>query len=77
MEQIPVINMQKTGENIRSLRLKAGLTVRDLQQVFGFNAPQAIYKWECGASLPTVDNLVILSSALHVKLDGILVCDKQ
>ncbi len=76
MKQTPVINMQKTGENIRSLRIRAGLSVRDIQQVFGFSAPQAIYKWESGTSLPTVDNLVILSSVLHVKVDRILVCDK-
>ena len=76
MKQTPVINMQKTGENIRSLRISAGLSVRDLQQIFGFSAPQAIYKWESGASLPTVDNPVILSSVLHVKVDRILVCDK-
>ena len=39
------------------LRLEQGLTVRDVQVFFGFEEPQAIYKWQSGKSLPTVDNL--------------------
>lgn len=59
---MPTIDLLGTGENIIRLREKAGLTVRDLQNVFGFATPQAIYKWQNGAALPTVDNLVILAA---------------
>ena len=45
MEQMPTINMVKTGENILKLRIKHGLSVKDLQDIFGFATPQAIYKW--------------------------------
>ena len=69
----PVIDLPATGENITRLRLARGLTVRDLQQFFGFEAPQAIYKWQHGASLPTVDNLVALSVIFSVPIDSILV----
>ena len=55
------------------LRFAAGLSVRDIQRVFGFATPQAIYKWLHGASLPTIDNLVILAAILHVTLDEIIV----
>ena len=71
---LPVIDPARTGMNILSLRRRAGLSVRDLQRIFGFSSPQAIYKWQKGEALPTVDNLVILADALRVRIDDILVC---
>lgn len=59
--------------NIRRLRQTKGLSVRDLQQFFGFEEPQAIYKWQRGQSLPTVDNLYALSALLDVPMNDILV----
>ena len=70
---IPTIDMVRTGQNINRLRKAAGVTVRDLQDVFGFATPQAIYKWQHGAALPTIDNLVVLAAVLGVKIDDILV----
>ena len=71
----PTINLTRTGANIIRLRKAAGLTVHDLQMVFGFNSPQAIYKWQNGAALPTVDNLIVLAALLHVRIDDILITD--
>jgi transcriptional regulator with XRE-family HTH domain len=65
--------MVKTGQNIIRLRKAKGLTVKDLQTVFGFETPQAIYKWQHGTALPSVDNLVILAALLEVPVDEILV----
>lgn len=76
MFQMPVINMGATGMNIALLRKKAGLSVRDLQEVFGFATPQAIYKWQHGAALPTVDNLAVLAAVFGTSIDAILVFDK-
>ena len=59
----PTIDLMRTGANIVRLRKAAGLTVHDLQMVFGFNSPQAIYKWQNGAALPTVDSQLRLSAA--------------
>lgn len=73
MLSIPAIDMIKTGENISILRNKAGLSVKDLQDIFGFGTPQAIYKWQRGIALPTIDNLVVLASVLGVRMDEILV----
>ena len=73
MMSIPTIDMLRTGQNINRLRKKAGISVRDLQDVFGFGTPQAIYKWQHGAALPTIDNLVVLAAVLGVKIDDILV----
>ena len=73
MANLPVIDMVKTGQNIGRLRKQAGLSVRDLQDIFGFATPQAIYKWQQGAALPTLDNLVVLAAVLQVRMDDILV----
>ena len=71
----PVIDPAATGRNIMRLRLEQGLTVRDVQVFFGFEEPQAIYKWQHGDSLPTVYNLVALAAIFAVPIDAILVTD--
>ncbi len=71
--QMPAIDMIATGRNILRLRKEAGLTVRDLQEIFGFTTPQAIYKWQHGTALPTIDNLVILAVVFQVPIDRILI----
>ena len=73
MNCIPVIDLTATGINITRMRISAGLTVRDLQDVFGFSTPQAIYKWQRGTALPTVDNLVVLAVLFGVTIDEILI----
>ena len=70
---LPTINMIRTGKNINRLRKQANLSVKDLQNIFGFATPQAIYKWQQGAALPSIDNLVVLAAVLQVSLDDILV----
>lgn len=73
MQQIPTINMVDTGQNIVKLRKQNGLSVKDLQVIFGFATPQAIYKWQHGKALPSVDNLIILARLFHVHIEDILV----
>ncbi len=73
MVTIPTIDMVRTGKNIETLRIKNGMSVKDIQKIFGFVTPQAIYKWQHGTSLPTVDNLVILSMVFHVSIEEILI----
>lgn len=70
---IPTIDMIGTGQNICRLRLEAGISVKELQDIFGFSTPQAIYKWQHGTALPTIDNLIVLAAVLGVKVDDILV----
>lgn len=69
----PTIDLQATGSNILRLRQARGLSVRDLQRYFGFEEPQAIYKWQWGQTLPSVDNLFALSVLLGVPMNEILV----
>lgn len=75
MVTIPAIDMVATGENITRLREGAGFTVKDLQSIFGFATPQAIYKWQHGTAMPTIDNLVVLAALFDVHIDEILVID--
>lgn len=75
MFTIPTINMVATGRNITRLRETAGFSVRDLQEVFGFATPQAIYKWQHGTAMPTIDNLVVLAAVFGVTMDDIVVID--
>lgn len=73
--KIPVINLPMTGAKIDLLRKKANLSVKDIQKIFGFESPQAIYKWIHGRNLPTVDNLIILAEIFNVTVDDILSID--
>lgn len=74
---IPAIDMVATGRNIMKLRKAAGLSVREIQNIFGFTTPQAIYKWQHGTAMPTIDNLVVLAAVLDVTIDEILVDTKR
>lgn len=73
MSNIPTINMVMTGQNIINLRTNAGMSVKDLQDIFGFTTPQAIYKWQHGTALPTIDNMVVLAAVFQVTIDDILI----
>lgn len=76
MKKLPVIDMDATGKNIEAMRKAAGLSVKDIQRLLGFNSPQAIYKWQRGQSLPSIDNLVALACVLGVGLDDIVIYRK-
>ena len=75
MRGIPYINTVATGQNIDHLRIASGMSVKDMQAVFGFATPQAIYKWIHGTSMPTIDNLVILAAMFDVTMDEIVAVD--
>jgi len=70
---LPTIDMPATGNNILTMRRNAGLSVQDLQNIFGFSTPQAIYKWQRGDTMPTLDNLVVLASVFNTTMDAIVV----
>ena len=73
MGALPAIDMIATGNNIVRMRQQNGLSVQDLQNIFGFSTPQAIYKWQRGTSMPTLDNLVVLASVFDTTMDAIIV----
>lgn len=70
---VPVVDLKLTGQNIAVLREQSGISVRELQAMLGFATPQAIYKWQRGETLPTVENLAALAFILGVAVEDILV----
>ena len=74
---MPTIDMAATGLRIKELRDKAGMSTKDIAEVFGFQNPTAVFKWMKGTSLPTVDNLVILADLFGVTIEDILVIRKN
>ena len=72
----PTIDLKATGERIRELRKEKHLTVRNISDYMGFNEPQAVYKWQRGDALPTVDNLFALSVLFETPMDNIIVRER-
>lgn len=68
----PVIDLENTGLQIKKLRKISGFSVRDLQTIFGFEYPQAVYAWEQGKNIPSIDNLLVLSKLFGVPVEEIV-----
>ena len=77
MFTLPTIDTVGTGIRILELRKKAGLSVKDLQMMLGLATPNAIYKWQNGAAMPTLDNLIVLAVIFNVPIDDIIVIDNK
>lgn len=73
----PTINVEATGARIKKLRKEKGLKVSELSEFMGFSEPQAVYKWQRGETLPSVDNLFALSKILETSIEDILVGDDE
>ena len=73
----PVLNLEETGKRIKALRRERHMKVEDISNFMGFESPQAVYKWQSGKSMPTVDNLFALSVLFRVPVDAILVGDRS
>lgn len=68
----PIIDTISTGRNIRRLRLKQDITVRDIQEYLDLDTPRSVYKWQSGECLPSIENLLGLSILLKVPINDIL-----
>ncbi len=69
------ISQKETGRRIRQMTADRGYSVKDIQEPMAFENPQAVYKWMSGKSLPSLDNLIILSRILNTSIESILVID--
>lgn len=72
MTEFPVINPIAIGARIRELRIARHFTVEQIRDYLGLESTQAIYKWQRGDSLPTIDNLYALSVLFGTTVDYIL-----
>ena len=72
------IDLEATGNNIKHLREDAGLSVKKLADIFEFETVQTIYNWQKGRSLPSLENLFLLSSLFNKDInDIVLLKNKQ
>lgn len=72
----PVIQIEKTGKRLRNMRKENGIRVAAVCEYMGGISEQAVYKWERGACLPTIDNLLALSHLYHVHMEDLLVYEE-
>ncbi len=71
----PQIDLKKTGNWIRTLCRYKGVSVKDIQDCLHISSNQAIYEWFNGHTLPSVNNLLALSSLLDISMNNLLVDD--
>ena len=72
LDHRPVLSLEETGSNIKKLRMGKGISVKELQGLLGFDNPQAIYNWERGRNMPSIDNLLVLSEIFGVSINEIV-----
>ena len=70
------IDKTKTGQQIRLLMEKRGVTVKDVRDALSLACVQSVYHWLDGQSMPKLDNLYALSDLLRVPMD-MLVCGNR
>ena len=68
----PKINVEETGENIRRLMDKRGITAKDVQNYLELASVQSVYYWLNGTNLPSIDNMYALSELFNVPIDEIV-----
>ena len=69
----PVLDLEATGTQIKTIMKLKGVTPRQLQLIMDFPYVQTIYNWFAGQNMPTLDNLVVLAQILGVTMDDIVV----
>ena len=72
----PNIDLQRTGQKMKSMMESAGYTPRKIQEYLHLSCVQPIYRWYKGVILPSVDHLFMLSELLDVHMEDFLVKKK-
>ena len=72
MNQSSVLDRDKTGENLKKLIQKSGMTYDHIADYLNLNTARVVYDWINGFKLPKIEHLVMLSKLLNVKLEDIL-----
>ena len=73
----PVVDLERTGQNIKRIMQLKGLSVKDVQDFLELSTPQSIYHWFDGRNLPTIDNLYALSELFQLPVDAMLVGNRK
>lgn len=70
-----VIDNIATGARIKELLKEKGITPQDVQRELELECPQSVYAWisDKRKSIPSLDNMVLLSILLDTPIEEILV----
>lgn len=71
-----MFNTQVLAANIKMYRKAKGISQCTLASVLSVS-PQSVSKWECGISVPDIENLCMISEILGVSLDVLLSHSKE
>ncbi len=66
-----MFDIMTMAENIKTYRNKRGLNQYEFAEKLGIS-PQAVSKWECGQSCPSIENLCVISEILDVSIDTLI-----
>lgn len=66
-----MFSSQALSANIKTYRKAKGMSQNALAKVLSIS-PQSVSKWECGASVPDIENLCMIADVLGVSLDILL-----
>lgn len=64
--------MYKFGEKLRALRIRSGLTLKELAGTLGFVAHGYLSEIECGKKKPTVELIIKVADYFGVTTDELL-----
>ena len=71
----PIINIEATAAKIKECRIRSGYSVREIQAILNFSSPEAIYSWEKGKYIPSIDNMIVIAELYGVSIDDFIVRD--
>ena len=66
------LDMLMTGKVIGNMIRKQGYSIRQIQEKLKLSCPQPIYRWMSGQTLPSLDNLYMLSGILGMHMEDLL-----
>lgn len=64
--------MQRFGEKLRSLRLRQGMSIRELTSALGYTGHGYIYDIETGKKKPNVEFVLRVANLFHVTTDQLI-----
>lgn len=71
-ENLISLDMCMTGRVIKNMITMRGFSIREIQEKLYLSCPQPVYRWMNGQTMPSLDNLYMLSSILGVQMEDLL-----
>lgn len=66
------IDMDMTGKLIKTRLDTAGISAKDVAAACCLANPNAVWRWQKGQNLPTLDNLVVIAGLCGCGLDDLV-----